>query len=157
MITGQVTEQEYITANRLARRKIVSIINWAVLMACVIGAVLMFTYSFRAGFLLLCAAVGGFLGEFIQRRFIIPARLRRLYSQIRGRVDLTYSWDDEKLFLSSSHGNAARAWTDFRKAKENDEVILLYFNDALYEIIAKRWFTNASDLAAFRTHLSFVR
>jgi hypothetical protein len=157
MITGQVTEQEYIVAHTLARRKLVSVINWGALMACLIGAVLVFTYSFKAGFLLLCAAVGGFLGEFIQSRFIIPARLRRLYAQVRGRVDLTYSWDDEKLFLSSSHGHAARAWTDFTKAKENDEVILLYFNDAFYEIIAKRWFANASDLAAFRTHLSFVR
>ena len=50
----------------------------------------------------------------------------------------------------------ARSWSDFLKAKENDELILLYINNVRYEIIAKRWFGDASGLNTFRAHLKFV-
>jgi len=156
MITGQVTEKEYIAAHTLHRRKMQFLVKKLTLIAFIIGIVLFFAFSARLGAVLVCAALGGLLGEIIQSRFILPSKLRQLYAQVRGRVDVTYSWDEEKLFLTSEHGQAARSWTDFLKAKESDELILLYINDALYEIIAKRWFGDASDLNAFRAHLKFV-
>lgn len=156
MIIGQVTETEYIAAHRLHRRKMQSVVKQITLTVFIVGIVLFFAFSARSGVVLMCAALGGLLGEFIQSRFILPSKLRRLYSQVRGRVDVTYSWDKEKLFLTSEHGQAARSWTDFLKAKESDELILLYINDALYEIVAKRWFGDASDLSTFREHLKFV-
>jgi hypothetical protein len=156
MIVGQVTEKEYIAAHTLHRRKMQSLVKQATLIVFIVGIVLFFAFSAKSGLILVCAALGGLLGEFIQNRFILPSKLRRLYAQVRGRVDVTYSWDKEKLFLSSAHGQAARSWSDFLKAKENDELILLYINDARYEIIAKRWFGDASDLNTFRAHLKFV-
>jgi hypothetical protein len=156
MIIGQVTEKEYIAAHKLHHRKIKSLIQQITLIVFVIGIVLFFAFWARSGIVLICAALGGLLGEFVQSRFVLPSKLRRLYAQIRGRADVTYSWDDEKIFLTSEHGQVARSWTDFLKAKENDELILLYINDALYEIIAKRWFVDASDLHTFREHLKFV-
>jgi hypothetical protein len=156
MITGQITEKEYIAAHTLHRRKMQSLVRQITIIVFIIGIVLFFAFSARLGAVLICAALGGLLGEFIQNRFILPAKLRRLYAQVRGRADVTYSWDEEKLFLTSEKGQAARSWGDFLKAKENDELILLYINDALYEIIAKRWFRDASDLNTFRAHLKFV-
>ena len=156
MITGQVTEKEYVAAHTLHCRKIQSLVKQLTLIVFVIGIVLFFAFSARLGVTLVCAALGGLLGEFIQTRFILASKLRRLYAQVRRRVDVTYSWDEEKLFLASELGQAARSWSDFVKAKENDELILLYINDALYEIIAKRWFADASDLNTFRAHLKFV-
>lgn len=156
MIIGQVTEKEYIAAHTLHCRKTQSLLKRITLIVFIIGIVLFFALSAKFGLVLICAALGGLLGEFIQNRFILPSKLRRLYAQIRGRVDVTYSWDGEKLFLSSEHGQAARSWGDFLKAKENDELILLYINDVRYEIIAKRWFGDASDLNTFRAHLKFV-
>lgn len=156
MIIGQVTEKEYIAAHMLHRRKMQSLVKQITLIALVIGIVLFFAFSARLGVLVIGAASGGLVGEFIQSRFILPSKLRRLYAQIRGRVDVTYSWDEKKIVLTSEHGQVARAWTDFLMAKENDNVILLYINEALYEIIAKRWFGDASDLNRFREHLKFV-
>jgi hypothetical protein len=155
MIIGQVTEKEYIAAHTLHRRKMQSLVKQITLIVFIIGIFLFFAFAPRWGVALICSALGGLLGEFIQSRFILPSKLRRLYSQVRGRADVTYSWDDEKLFLTSEYGQAARSWTDFLKAKESDELILLYINDALYEIIAKRWFRDASDLNTFREHLKF--
>lgn len=156
MVTGQVTEQEYVAAHALHRRRLQTLIKRISLGAIILGAVALFTFPTKTGFLLVCAALGGLLGEFIQSRFILPARLRRLYAQVRGRVDITLDWNEEKLFLTSEYGHAARPWTDFVKAKESKDLILLYINGALFEIIAKRWFSDDADLRSFRSHLHFV-
>jgi hypothetical protein len=156
MITGRVTEKEYIAAHRLHGRKMQSVLRQSTLIVFLIGIVLFFAVSAKVGVIVICAALGGLLGEFIQSRFILQPTLRRRYAQVRGRVDVTYSWDEGKIFITTEHGHAARSWTDFIKAKENDELILLYINDALYEIIAKRWFSDASDQNTFRKHLKFV-
>lgn len=156
MIIGQVTELEYIAAHTLHRGKVQSLVKQVALIVFISGSVLFFAFSRRLGVILICATLGGLLGELIQSRFFLPSKLRRLYAQVRGRVDVTYSWNEENLFLTSEHGQVTRSWSDFLKAKENDEVILLYFNDALYEIIPKRWFLGANNLHTFRTHLKFV-
>jgi hypothetical protein len=157
MITGQVTEQEYISAHRLHRRRMVAALNLAMIIAAAIGIALAFTASRKWGMVLLFGGIGGLFGEFFQDRISLPARLRRLYAQVRGRVDVSYAWDDEQLFVTSEHGSAQRMWTDFWKARENGDVILLYVNDARFEIVARRWFGDAGELADFRRHLRFVK
>lgn len=155
MVTGQITEQEYLAAHALHRRGLRKRINMIGFGAIVLGGAALFVFPPKAGVLLVCAALGGLLGESIQSRLVLPARLRRLYAQVRGRVDITLDWDDEKLILTSEYGQAARRWNDFVKAKESQDLILLYFNDALFEIVAKRWFNDA-DLRSFRMHVHFV-
>jgi hypothetical protein len=61
------------------------------------------------------------------------------------------------LFLASEHGEAARPWSDFTKAREDNDVILLYYNDAFFEIVSKRWFGNQAQLDEFRRHLRLVK
>ena len=117
MITGQVTEKEYVAAHTLHCRKIQSLVKQLTLIVFVIGIVLFFAFSARLGVTLVCAALGGLLGEFIQTRFILASKLRRLYAQVRRRVDVTYSWDGEKLFLFSEHGQMARSWSDFLRKR----------------------------------------
>lgn len=157
MVVGQITENEYIAAHILHRRAMQSLVNRITLIMFIVGIASFFAFSARLGLVLVFAALGGLLGECIQSRLIMPARLRRRYAQMRGRVDVTYAWNEEKLFLTSERGQVARSWTDFIKAKENDELVLLYINDALYEIIAKRWFGDAGDLDKFRGHVTFAR
>jgi hypothetical protein len=156
MVTGQITEQEFVAAYTLHRRKTVFLIKLIAGIAFMIGLAILFFSPSRAGVLFVFCALGSLLGEFVQDRFFLRPRLRRLYAQTRGRVDLTYSWDNQNLFLSSAHGQAARPWSDFLKARESEQLILLYLNDVVFEMIAKRWFGNAGDLAAFRAHLKFV-
>ena len=156
MVTGQITEQEFVAAYSLHRRKTVFFIKLIAGIAIIIGIATLFFSPGKAGLLMVFCALGGLLGEFIQDRLFLPPKLRRLYAQARGRVDLKYAWDDQKLFLSSAHGQAARPWSDFLKARESGELILLYFNDEAFEIVAKRWFADADDLGSFRSHLTFV-
>jgi hypothetical protein len=156
MVTGQITEQEFVAAHILHRRKTVFFIKLIAGIAIIIGLAISLISPSKTGALFVFGALGSLLGEFIQDRFFLRPKLRRLYAQIKGRVDLTYSWDDKKLFLSSAYGQAARPWSDFLKARESGELILLYFNDALFEIVAKRWFADAGDLDAFRSRLKFV-
>jgi hypothetical protein len=123
MITGQVTEQEYVSAHRLHRRRMVAALNLAMIVAAALGIALAFTASRKWGMVLLFGGIGGLFGEFVQDRIFLPSKLRRLYV----------------------------------KARENGDVMLLYVNDALFEIVAKRWFGNAGDLDDFRRHLRFVK
>lgn len=157
MITGQVSEKDYISAHRLHRGRMAAALYRAMLVAVAAGLALAFTVSQKWGMVLLFGGIGGLFGEFAQDRIYLPARLRRLYAQVKGRVDVSYSWNDELLFVTSERGNGQRAWNDFLKARENVDVILLYVNDALFEIVSKRWFRDAGDLQDFRRHLRFVK
>jgi hypothetical protein len=157
MISGQISEHEYIAAHKLHRKRAALAVAVMTAAVAVSGFVLFFVVSQKWGAMLVLAAIGGFIGEMIQSRFFLPSKLRRLYSQIRNRTDVTYAWDHEKLMVTSQRGHAERPWSEFLKARENDEVILLYYNDALFEILAKRWFLDRSDLDAFKSRLRFVR
>jgi hypothetical protein len=157
MITGQIPAGEYVTAHQVHRRKVAFVMNMVMALVFVAGALVFMAISKKWGIIIAVCGLGGLIGEFAQNRIAMPARLRRLYAQTKGRVDVTYSWDAEKLFLASEHGEAARPWSDFTKAREDNDVILLYYNDAFFEIVSKRWFGNQAQLDEFRRHLRLVK
>lgn len=156
MITGQITDREYIAAGHLHRRRMVAIGRRLLAALFGGGLLLFFLVGKRPGLALMGGAIGGVIGEFIQSRFFLTPKLRQLYGQIKGIGDVTYTWDDERLYFTYENGQGSRAWSDFLKARENEELMLLYVNDAMYELVAKRWFATAADLDAFRKHLKFV-
>lgn len=157
MVKGKVSIDEYIAAHRLHRRRIATAMRWGLALLAAASVPLSFLVSPKWGVVLAGAAIGGLVGETIQSRLFLPLKLRRLYSQVRNRTDVTYAWDAEKLILDSPRGHVERPWRDFLKAREDGQVILLYHNDALFEILAKRWFDGRSDLDAFRSHVRFVK
>ena len=156
MITGQVSEDEYILAHQVHRRRVAFAMNTAMAVILVLGVAIFLTASKKWGMIAAMGAVGGFIGEFVQAHFAMPARLRRLYAQTQGRVDLTYSWDKDNLFLTSEKGQATRRWTEFPKAREDEKVLLLYYNDALFEIVSKGWFRDQAQVDEFRGHLNLL-
>jgi hypothetical protein len=157
VITGQVLIDEFISAHHLHRRKAVLVVDSIAAIIAVTGIVAFFITAEHWAIVLIEAGVSGLIGEFIQRRVYLPMKLRRLYSQIKDRTDVTYHWDDEKLVLTSKRGSAERSWGDFTKARENQDVILLYYNDALFEILSKRWFHERKHIDDFLRHLTLVR
>jgi len=157
MITGQVTEAEFIAAHQLHRHRTAIMLSVVTAIASLVGMALFFTVSKKVGLMLLLGGTGGLIGELVQGRIFLPLRLRRLYAQVKGRTDLTYSWNSETLSLRSDRGNAERPWADFRKAKENDRLFLLYFNDAIFEIVSKRWFHTPEQIDDFRQNLKVVK
>ena len=157
MISGQVTEAEHVAAHRLHRRRGVLVVRAVLQLAAAAAIAVFFSVSRKWGVLLSLGAVGGLAGELVVGRVFLPMRLRRLYAQVKGRTALTYSWDATKLSLSSRHGHADRTWTDFMQAKEDDKVLLLYFHDALFEIVPKRWFRTTGQVDDFRRCLDRVK
>ena len=157
MITGRVTVAEYITVHQLARRRLMLTLNVILALTVLVGSLLLLTASRKLAFIIVLGGLGGFIGEFVQGRIYLPFRCRQLYSQLKGRTDLTYSWNSEILILESNHGNAERPWSDFRKAKENDKVFLLYYHDALFEIVSKRWFKTPEQIDSFRKNLRMAK
>ncbi len=157
MITGQITEAEFVAAHQLHRRKIAFVLSVVTLIAASIGVVLFFTASKKLGLILFMGGIGGLIGELIQSRIFLPLRLRKLYGQVKGRTDLTYSWSSDALSVRSDHGNAERPWADFIKARENGKVFLLYFNDARFEIVSKQWFHTPEQIDDFRKNLDVVK
>lgn len=121
-----------------------------------LGIVIFLAASKKWGVVLTVGGTGGLIGEFIQSRLFLPRKLRHIFLQTKGRTDLTYTWNAEKLIFQSGHGNAERPWGDFLKAKENDQVFILYYNDALFEIISKRWFHDRQQIDDFRQNLKIV-
>jgi len=102
------------------------------------------------------AASGALVGHLRQYRIYVRWKARRLFAQIRNKSDATYAWDESKPYWNDVNGQAATSWDTFIKAREDELVMILYFNDVLYQIVPKRWFDRAGDLARFRTHLRFI-
>lgn len=156
MITGQVTEAEFIAAHQLHRHRAALVLIITTVIAALAGIILFYTVSGQIGLMLFLGGIGGLIGELVQAHIFLPLRCRKLYSQVKGRTDLTYSWNSEVLNLKSDRGSAERSWSNFRKAKENDKVFLLYINDALFEIVSKRWFHTPEQIDDFRQNLNVV-
>lgn len=74
---------------------------------------------------------------------VMPIRTRRIFRQQKTlqapfEIELT----DDAFQGSSVHGSLQLPWKDFHKYKQNERLILLYQSDALFHMLARRWFTD---------------
>ena len=150
MITGVVSEQEYVEAHGLNRRPVAVAMNWAMVAVLIVGVVLAALGVRLWSYVLIFGGIGGLLGEAAQARLYLPAKVRKLYAQFKG-VDspTTYTWDNSIFEVKSERGGGGRNWTDLHKVGENDALILLYTTDHLFEIVPKRWFANTAQVSEF--------
>jgi hypothetical protein len=155
-ITADVNERDYVTAHVLACRKIESTIKRILVLVLLCGLLSFFLSSWETGLRIMLAVCGAYAGHLLQYRVYVPWKARRLFTQTRDRIEGSLYWDSDNLHFSSLQAQAAIRWDSIIKARENDEVMILYFNDAQFQIVAKRWFDKEGDLASFRTHLHFV-
>lgn len=60
------------------------------------------------------------------------------------------TWSEQGVVMQSEYGDARVPWMDFRKAREDRQMILLYESDRLYRVIPKRCLSTAqlADLQA---------
>ena len=65
------------------------------------------------------------------------------------------SWSDQGILIESEYGDARMQWGDFRKLRQDQNLILLYESDRLYRLIPKRCFTQAQ-LADFQACMASV-
>jgi YcxB-like protein len=151
MITGVVSEQEYVEAHTLHRRSIAVATNCVMVAILGVGVVLA-SFGVRPwGLILILGGIGGLLGEAAQARLYLPGKVRKLYAQFKGiEAPITYRWGASTFEVKSERGGGTRNWTDLHKIKENDELFLLYSTDALFEVVPKKWFESTAQMSEFR-------
>lgn len=151
MITGTITAQDYLSAMRLHRRSSVRRQMVWLTVFVVAGTVIAAFGHLLPGCVLLGAGVGGMVGELVQSKFVLPRRTRRIHGQQASMRDTyEYSWDDDSLTVSSRNARVERRWKDYLKMLENDELLLLYQSDVMFEMFPKSWFQSEAQARQFR-------
>jgi hypothetical protein len=156
MITAQITVDDYIAAHRLHhRRRTITI--YAVCAVIVIGAIVLWAAGWKYWIILLFTGLGGLLGQWWDDRVGLPRKVRKLYAQFKGIEEpAELSWDAEHVAGRSARGEGRRKWNEYARFVENDEVMLLYITDQLWEVYPKRIF-QPPQLEEFRKLARVVR
>lgn len=161
MISGIIRLDDYLAAQRLHQRRP---LRRALALMAVLLLVGMPLAAFGSGdgvpligFVLIGAGGGGLIGLALQYGWILPRKLRRLHAQQAAlRHAITYAWDENGLEVTWSGGQARRPWADFIRYRENPQVLLLYHNDMLFDVVPTSWFADAAQREAFRRLASRV-
>jgi hypothetical protein len=149
MIRAQVTVDDYIAAHRLHHRRR-TIIFYAIFAAIALVGVILGASGWKYWLIVMLGGVGGLLGQWWDDRIGLPGKVRKLYAQFKGIEDPgELSWDTEYIEGRSERGQGRRKWTEYARFVENDEVMLLYITDQLWEAFPKRIF-DGEQLEQFR-------
>ena len=157
MITAAISAKDYLAALRLHRKRAVSR-QLLVLSVVAAGGLFALVLGYRLiGFILIGAGIGGLIGELVQSRLLLPRRAEKIYDQQASlRATYTYTWDESGLSVSSENGHASRPWSDYVKLLENDQLLLLYHSDIMFEIFPRSWFSSQEQADEFRAAASRV-
>ncbi len=92
-----------------------------------------------AGFAFWSGGVGiVLLGNYLH----VPRRARRIYAQQKALHDvMVITWDDNEITLTSTRGVGSYNWSDFLKARRNEQALLLFQSDAAFNFIPMRVLT----------------
>ena len=151
MISGAISSKQHLDALRLHRKKAVKRQLFVLVVLAATGVVLAAIGHRLIGLIFVGAGVGGLIGEFIQSRFLLPRKAEKIYNQQAAlRANYTYSWDKDGVSVSSETVQAKRPWSDYIKALESKDLLLLYHSDIMFEIFPKSWFANPEQANEFR-------
>ncbi|WP_313145768.1 YcxB family protein [Stenotrophomonas sp.] len=151
MISGTLSQEQHLHALRLHRRKAVKVLAGVLLACAVVGVVALATDHHFPGLILVCGGVGGAIGALAQSRLALPRQVAKIHRQQASlHAHYTYSWDEEWLSVASEHVQAKRRWSDYTKLRENEEVLLLYHSDVMFEVFPKAWFNGQAQMDEFR-------
>jgi hypothetical protein len=147
MITGTISADDYLAAQRLHRARIAKWSYMAGAAGLLFGLVVWLLSGSFTGILFIAMGVGALLGEFILDRWLLPRRAYKLHQQHRDFAHpFTYSWTSDAIEARGISGQSHRPWTTYHKVRENEQLVLLYHSDNLFEMFPKRWFSDASAL-----------
>jgi hypothetical protein len=154
--TLTITEGDVISAQRLHATPKLPLAMFLVAVALVVVS-----GAYAQGQLSSGAAIGGLIGMFgwlaIWFLVVIPYRARRIYRQQRNlHLSHAFWWDDQMVYFRSEDTEGKMRWSDFTKIKENNNMLLLYHSDSLFNMLPKRCFSNGESLESFKSHLSAI-
>lgn len=151
MISGSISYKNYLDSLRFHRQRAVKRLMIVLATLAVAGMIGVAAGYSLAGLILVGASIGGVIGEFLEYRFLLPRRANKIYrQQVALRANYIYYWDKEWLSFSSDRAQGKRLWSDYTRILENDELLLLYHSDVMFEIFPKAWFTSPEQANEFR-------
>jgi hypothetical protein len=90
----------------------------------------------------------------IVRYVLLPWRSRRIYRQQKNlHQEFEYSWDESALTVTGKSGYNTTPWHDFLKWRESANMFLVYRSDIMFNMLPKRFFSDASLIDDFRSAL----
>lgn len=143
-ISGTLTADDYVAAQRLHLRKWRKRQHWVLGGLAAAGLIVMSIGPFMLGAILFGAGAGGAIGAMMQYKRTLPRVWRKLFEQQQSlQQPFHYRWDNAGLHVSTPLAQALRPWPHFIRRIEDENSLLLYHSDAMFELIPKRWFGNA--------------
>ena len=157
-VRAELSEADYIAAQRLHRRRSL----WLTIAGVVLAAVLAWIAirSFKRGDLFgLCLSLGalggGLAGGLISHYLWIPWQARRVFRKQKSmQRPFELSWDAAGLHAKDGNGEYRHAWSDFVRWREGERLFVLSLSDAMFIMVPKRAFTEQQSLEAFRESVS---
>lgn len=161
MISGIISLDDYLAAQRLHQGRLFRRALTLMAVLLLVGMPLLVGGSSDSisliGGLLVGMGGSGLIGFPLLYKWKIPRKVRRLHAQQAAlRHAITYAWDENGLEVTWSGGQARRPWTDFIRYRESSQVLLLYHNDMLFDMVPTSWFVDAAQREAFRRLASQV-
>ena len=149
-VTGTISQDELLAAlmlERAGRRRGFLFVAAA---AAIFGVASTLRGLRPLGLVLLAAAVGLLLSEFVSARVMIPWRSRRLYREGSAfRLPGSYEWTATHFLSRNERGEASLPWDEVRDVVENASVFLVRHRGGRLQIVPKSWFDEAA-MASFR-------
>lgn len=92
----------------------------------------------------------------ISRKLGLQMRARRLFAETRARAERTeFVFSETGIVMNSSRGTGNPiAWSELHKWRAGPEHILLYLNSAIYLIVPKRFFPDATAITELEAKLA---
>lgn len=99
--------------------------------------------------MIIWAAIVVAIIQFMIPRYWVPRLARKTYAQQKDlRLETTTWWDDDKLFSSNEQANAHFEFADMVKWFANDDTLLIYRSDHLFNFLPARIFRNKAEMDA---------
>jgi hypothetical protein len=151
MISGTISEVDYLNAQRLHRAKVEKWYYLASGIAIAIGITTYFFHDPKIGLIVSCAGIGGILGELIMSSAYLPRKINHLYRQQKDLASaFTYKWDSDFIEAQGVSGQSKRKWENYAKYREDKNLFLLYHADNIFEMFPKSWFESNNQVNEFR-------
>jgi hypothetical protein len=158
MITAQLDESDFVSAQSLHRRwsrrkTLVAIL--VVLIAGALGLYLLCQGMYSAGCGMIGGVIGGAIGGSVVRYLYVPWKARRVFRQQKSlQREFELYWSDEGMRVKDTNGEYSSAWSDFVRWKEDDRLFLVYLSDIAFYMVPKRAFPASSEVQGFRNKLA---
>ncbi|APP85749.1 YcxB family protein [Xanthomonas hortorum pv. vitians] len=152
MISATISLEDHLAAQRLHARHTAKLLIVVLVVLLLIGAGLLQLIGAGEiiGPMLIGAGGGGLIGLALLHVWGLPRKIKRLHAQQAAlRHTYTFAWDETGLEITWADGRLRRPWSDYIRYRENEHV-LLYHNDRLFELFAPHWFADKAHYEAFR-------